>query len=87
LNKIKFAGYDNWRLPTLEEAMSLMENTPNEFGLYINPLFDVRQPWNWTADRYSASRIWFVNFLYGNCNYSGLRDKDGYVRAVRSPEK
>lgn len=26
LNKKRFAGFDDWRLPTLEEAMSLMEN-------------------------------------------------------------
>lgn len=50
LNEDKFAGFDNWRLPTLEEAMSLME--PTKHGdLYIDPIFDSKQSWIWTCDQ------------------------------------
>ncbi|MCP4220607.1 MAG: DUF1566 domain-containing protein, partial [bacterium] len=30
LNKTGYAGHKDWRLPTLEEAVSLMDNKPNE---------------------------------------------------------
>lgn len=49
LNQEKFASYDNWRLPTLEEAMALMETKKYEI-LFIDPIFDNKQKWIWTAD-------------------------------------
>ncbi|MCH8874697.1 TIR domain-containing protein [candidate division KSB1 bacterium] len=36
LNDQRFAGFADWRLPTLEEAMSLMEPKKNEAGLHID---------------------------------------------------
>lgn len=84
LNAVKFAGYSDWRLPTLEEAMSLMARNENSVGLYIDPIFDSRQRWIWTADQRSASVAWVVYFYYGHCSYDGaVRDRSNYVRAVR----
>jgi len=39
LNSVGFASYDDWRLPTLEEAMSLMEPQPQNGDLYIDAVF------------------------------------------------
>lgn len=39
LNVERLGGYDDWRLPTLEEAMSLMGKNIRIKGLYISELF------------------------------------------------
>lgn len=38
LNKFQFAGYSDWRLPTLEEAMSLIESTAKNGDLQIDSI-------------------------------------------------
>ncbi len=83
LNRDKFAGYNDWRLPTLEEAMSLMEPTKMSGGLHIDPMFDNNQRYIWTADLYSAHSAWVVYFGDGQCYYSAISYNDSYVRAVR----
>jgi len=82
LNKNKFAGYDDWRLPTLEEAMSLMEPERKNGDLYIDGVFDRTQSWIWTADKKDGSVAWVVDFSYGNCNYDHV-DLSYAGRAVR----
>lgn len=84
LNSQNIAGYSDWRLPTLEEAMSLMEPTQMNGDLYIDPKFDKQQRWIWTSDLSSASSAWVVDFHYGGCGYGvGFASTNYYVRAVR----
>ena len=84
LNREKFAGYGDWRLPTLEEAMSLIEPETKQGKLYIDPVFDNSQLWIWTADRNSASRAWLVLFDGGDCDWIHVDSINNSVRAVRS---
>lgn len=88
LNKEDFAGFNNWRLPTLEEAMSLMDPKELNGNLYIDPKFNKTQSWIWTANTYSARRAWSVNFGNGYCGPHDIGINDfgyvTYVRAVRS---
>lgn len=89
LNRKHFAGFDDWRLPTMEEAMSLLTPVKNSDELYIDQIFDKNQVWIWTSDPYSgifgpsASRAWVVGFNYGNCLDHLYYFDDYYVRAVR----
>jgi hypothetical protein len=85
LNAEEFAGFNDWRLPTLEETMSLMEQTGAN-GLHIADVFDKTQCGIWTADKYSGSRAWSVDFSRGFCNYRGIFYRFS-VRAVRSPKR
>jgi hypothetical protein len=82
LNRENFGGYSDWRLPTLEEAMSLMERSTLNGDLYIDPKFDSKQRWIWTADKESAGVAWVANFGYGHCDRNFVQ-LNFYVRAVR----
>jgi len=82
LNAEEYAGYGDWRLPTLAEAMTLMESQKSAAGLYIDPVFDKTQRWIWTADKWSASFAWVVDFYNGFCDYVHVGDYS-FVRAVR----
>ncbi len=82
LNEERFAGFDDWRLPTLEEAMSLMESEKKNGDLYVDRVFERAQRWIWTADTESTGRAWVVVFYVGGCGHLDV-GSDVHVRAVR----
>lgn len=55
-----------------------MEPTDINGNLNINPLFDRKQRWIWTADPYNALSAWVVDFGGGGCKNNGFKG-DFYV--------
>ena len=82
LNIEGYAGFHDWRLPTLEEASTLLELN-KEKGNFIDPVFDNKQWGLWTYDRDSRNHAWIVTFINGTINQSHVGSSATFVRPVR----
>lgn len=83
LNQNGYAGYKDWRLPTLEEAASLLESSQKNGNLYIDPAFMNVQKDMWSGDNATSELGWSISFERGQA----VRDyffNYFYVRPVRS---
>jgi len=83
-NKDNFAGFENWRLPTLEEALSLLEKEKNSKDLYICECFYKEQAFVFTCDERKPGGVWFLDFKQGTAFWSSGTNPGGFGRLVRS---
>lgn len=98
LNRDKFAGYMDWRLPTVDELKSLLTQEKQSkdlcidpvltgetvhYELYIDPIFDMTQEWCSTSDQKASDGAWNIYFYDGRVGWNYFHDNN-YVRAVRS---
>jgi serine/threonine-protein kinase len=81
LNSLQFDGSSNWRLPTIDELVTLLTEFPSGEDYCIEPIFNPRQKWIWSSDRRSFTAAWYVSIDMG---YVASQDFTGYyyVRAV-----
>ena len=80
-NKQKFAGHNDWRLPTRKELLTLYEKdksipwfyywTTNE--VHMDPIFGYTSCCFWTSEEHKKDEYaWHVNFLRGKA-YPGIK--------------
>jgi len=84
VNEKGLAGFHDWRMPTVEEAMSLMEPLQNSKGIYLHPCFSKNQPFIFVEARRKPGGYWFVDYKQGRLFWSSGTIPGGFGRLVRS---
>ncbi len=84
LNEQGYAGFHDWRLPTMEEAMSLMENAINRKGVHLHPCFSKEQPFIFVSAQRQPGGYWFVDYKQGTAFWSSGTIPGGFGKLCRS---
>lgn len=83
LNWKKYGGFNDWRLPTLEEAATLIEELKNPLSFHLPKVFHERIISIWTGDSLRSGRYWVILFNEGNTIMDSL-ENEHFVLPVRS---
>jgi hypothetical protein len=83
LNKEGFAGHSDWRLPTLAEALSLMQPEMNAKGQHLHPAFSADQPFIFVDAVRKPGGQWFVDFKHGRAYWASGTIPGGFGRLCR----
>ena len=79
LNTNRYGGLCTWRLPTVDELMSLLHPASTERSRHD----DSHRKWLWSSDMHGKSESWYINLDMG---YVANQDRDcpNFVKAVSS---
>ncbi len=83
LNRERFAGYTGWRLPSMAEALSLLEGEKSGNDQYLHPCFSPAQPFVFVDARRKPGGYWFVDFKQGRAFWSSGTIPGGFGRLCR----
>lgn len=82
LSESGYGGYHNWRMPTINEILSLV-NPIDDDDFCMEPLFSPDQKWLWSSDTRSKKSVWTVDAQMGFVNCSDHFDYN-FVKGVCS---
>ncbi|NOR24812.1 MAG: protein kinase [Desulforhopalus sp.] len=85
LNDINWQGRNSWRLPTLEEVLTILNPPLHGVSCSSWPLLDDTIHWLWTSDHCTKKQTWMVDVVE---SFFDRLDRDGVasVCAVSSAE-
>lgn len=84
INQEQFAGYSDWRLPSLGEALSLLENEKLANDQYLHCCFSDEQPFIFVDAVRKPGGQWFVDFKQGRAFWSSGTIPGGFGRLCRN---
>ena len=75
LDHVRYGGIQGWRLPTIEEAASLLRRKPGDGKNFLDAVFGEDIKAVWTGDRFLESGSWIVDF------------QDGMIKSAKSKSR
>ena len=84
MNKANFAGFSDWRLPTIEEALSLMTPEKNANDLHLDPAFSEDIPFIFVAEERNPGGYWFCDYKQGTAFWASGTIPGGFGRVCRT---
>jgi hypothetical protein len=80
---LSLAGFDDWRLPKIEELESITDDTRSDPAIQVG-FENVMSDYYWSSSSvvYNSNYAWYVGFKYGSDRYN-YKSSNYYVRCVR----
>jgi len=87
INEEKFAGYSDWRLPSVAEALSLLEQEKLANNQYLHVCFSGEQPFIFADATRKPGGQWFVDYKQGRAFWSSGTIPGGFGRLCRQEKE